>query len=242
MIVGFAAETGSLERAREKAERKGVDLLVANDVAEEGSGFGTDTNRVTIVVPGEPDEPWPMLTKAQVANRLLDRMVALRSGNRPPRVHHWQQHERHKPANAGSEVRQARSPRDRRGHRQDVCRRPANRDDHRLRLPDRADRGRGWDPDDPRRRLAGHGHARLRRDGPRDDGRDAPPREGRGARHAPLAGRCGHAVPELRRDDRGVARARRPIHQRGRRAGSQGRGRRSQRADHRDDCSRRASR
>ncbi|MGI8928501.1 MAG: bifunctional phosphopantothenoylcysteine decarboxylase/phosphopantothenate--cysteine ligase CoaBC [Candidatus Limnocylindrales bacterium] len=79
VIVGFAAETGSLERAREKAERKGVDLLVANDVAEEGSGFGTDTNRVTIVVPGEPDEPWPMMSKVAVARRLLDRIVALRA-------------------------------------------------------------------------------------------------------------------------------------------------------------------
>ena len=38
VIVGFAAETGTLDRAREKAERKGVDLLVANDVAEAGSG------------------------------------------------------------------------------------------------------------------------------------------------------------------------------------------------------------
>ena len=45
---GFAAETGSLERAAEKLRRKGVDLLVANDVAEPGSGFGTETNRVTI--------------------------------------------------------------------------------------------------------------------------------------------------------------------------------------------------
>lgn len=79
VIVGFAAETGSLVRAREKAERKGVDLLVANDVAEEGSGFGTDTNRVTIVVPGEPDEEWPMMSKAAVAGRLLDRMVGLRA-------------------------------------------------------------------------------------------------------------------------------------------------------------------
>jgi phosphopantothenoylcysteine decarboxylase/phosphopantothenate--cysteine ligase len=79
VIVGFAAETGSLERARDKAVRKGVDLLVANDVAEEGSGFGTDTNRVTIVVPGEPDEPWPLMSKAAVAGRLLDRMIAIRS-------------------------------------------------------------------------------------------------------------------------------------------------------------------
>ena len=78
VIVGFAAETGSLVRAREKAERKGVDLLVANDVAEEGSGFGTDTNRVTIIVPGEPDEEWPLMSKRHVADLLLDRVVAVR--------------------------------------------------------------------------------------------------------------------------------------------------------------------
>ena len=77
IVVGFAAETGSLERARDKAERKGVDLLVANDVAEEGSGFGTDTNRVTIVVPGEPDDQWPLMSKRLVADRLWDRVVAL---------------------------------------------------------------------------------------------------------------------------------------------------------------------
>ena len=79
VIVGFAAETGSLERAREKAERKGVDLLVANDVSEEGSGFGTDTNRVTIIVPGEPDDAWPLMSKVSVAGRLLDRIMAIRS-------------------------------------------------------------------------------------------------------------------------------------------------------------------
>src|SRR5204863_274534 len=48
-LVGFAAETGSIERAAEKLRRKGIDLLVANDVAEEGSGFGTDTNHVWIL-------------------------------------------------------------------------------------------------------------------------------------------------------------------------------------------------
>ncbi len=78
-MVGFAAETGSLARAREKAERKGVDLLVANDVSEKGSGFGTDTNRVTIVVPGEPDEEWPQMSKRQVAERLFDRLIELKS-------------------------------------------------------------------------------------------------------------------------------------------------------------------
>jgi phosphopantothenoylcysteine decarboxylase / phosphopantothenate---cysteine ligase len=78
VIVGFAAETGSLARAPQKAIRKGVDLLVANDVAEPGSGFGTDTDRVTLIAPGAEPESWPQLTKAEVAERLLDRVVALR--------------------------------------------------------------------------------------------------------------------------------------------------------------------
>jgi hypothetical protein len=55
---------------------KGVDLLVANDVAEDGSGFGTDTNRVTIYQPGAEPDPWPMLTKREVADRLLDLVAA----------------------------------------------------------------------------------------------------------------------------------------------------------------------
>jgi phosphopantothenoylcysteine decarboxylase/phosphopantothenate--cysteine ligase len=77
VLVGFAAETGSLDRAAEKAERKRVDLLLANDVLAEGSGFGTDTNRVTLIVPGRDPEPWPLLGKRQVADRLLDRVAAL---------------------------------------------------------------------------------------------------------------------------------------------------------------------
>jgi len=82
VFVGFAAETGSLERAREKAARKGVDLLVANDVAEEGSGFGTDTNRVTLIVPGAEDEQWPLMSKRQVADMLWDRIAAVRAERR----------------------------------------------------------------------------------------------------------------------------------------------------------------
>jgi phosphopantothenoylcysteine decarboxylase/phosphopantothenate--cysteine ligase len=78
VLVGFAAETGSLERAPGKAARKRVDLLVANDVSEAGSGFGTDTNRVTVIAPGETPEPWPLLTKLEVAHRLLDRALAVR--------------------------------------------------------------------------------------------------------------------------------------------------------------------
>ncbi len=80
IVVGFAAETGSLDRAPDKAARKGVDLLVANDVSEPGSGFGTDTNRVTIIAPDAVPEPWPQLSKSQVAHRLLDRIVGMRAG------------------------------------------------------------------------------------------------------------------------------------------------------------------
>jgi phosphopantothenoylcysteine decarboxylase/phosphopantothenate--cysteine ligase len=75
VIVGFAAETGSLVRAADKLEHKGLDLLVANDVAEPGSGFGTETNRVTLLAADGPAEAWPLLTKREVADRLLDRLV-----------------------------------------------------------------------------------------------------------------------------------------------------------------------
>jgi phosphopantothenoylcysteine decarboxylase/phosphopantothenate--cysteine ligase len=77
ILVGFAAETGSLGRAPEKAARKGVDLLVANDVSRPGSGFGTETNEVTLITPGQPPEPWPSMSKRAVADRLLDRVLAL---------------------------------------------------------------------------------------------------------------------------------------------------------------------
>ena len=76
VLVGFAAETGSLDRAAGKLRSKGVDLLVANDVAEPGSGFGTDTNRVSILDAGGTREDLPLLSKREVADRILDRIAA----------------------------------------------------------------------------------------------------------------------------------------------------------------------
>jgi phosphopantothenoylcysteine decarboxylase/phosphopantothenate--cysteine ligase len=72
--VAFAAETGSLERAADKLRRKGADLLVANDVAEPGSGFGTETNRVSILAADGSREDLPLMSKRDVADRLLDRV------------------------------------------------------------------------------------------------------------------------------------------------------------------------
>ncbi|HEX7099758.1 MAG TPA: bifunctional phosphopantothenoylcysteine decarboxylase/phosphopantothenate--cysteine ligase CoaBC [Acidimicrobiia bacterium] len=77
--VGFAAETGGVERAIEKAKRKGVDLMVYNDVTSPGSGFGTDTNQITLIEPDGTVDRWPQLPKTEVASRLLD-IVARRLG------------------------------------------------------------------------------------------------------------------------------------------------------------------
>jgi phosphopantothenoylcysteine decarboxylase/phosphopantothenate--cysteine ligase len=75
VLVGFAAETGSLDRAAAKLASKGVDLLVANDVSEPESGFGTDTNRVTILDRAGAREELPLLPKREVADRILDRIA-----------------------------------------------------------------------------------------------------------------------------------------------------------------------
>jgi phosphopantothenoylcysteine decarboxylase/phosphopantothenate--cysteine ligase len=77
VLVGFAAETGDLDRAAAKLRAKRVDLLVANDVTEPGSGFGTSTNRVTIFAADGGAEPLPLLPKRVVADRILDRVAAL---------------------------------------------------------------------------------------------------------------------------------------------------------------------
>jgi phosphopantothenoylcysteine decarboxylase/phosphopantothenate--cysteine ligase len=72
--VGFAAETGGVERAIDKAKHKKVDLLVYNDVTEPGSGFGTDTNRVVLIAGDGSTTELPLLTKREVAERLWDRI------------------------------------------------------------------------------------------------------------------------------------------------------------------------
>jgi phosphopantothenoylcysteine decarboxylase/phosphopantothenate--cysteine ligase len=78
VVVGFAAETEDVERhAAEKLRQKGCDLIVANDVSEAGSGFGTDTNRVVLLARDGSVERLPLLNKEEVAERILDRARAL---------------------------------------------------------------------------------------------------------------------------------------------------------------------
>ena len=78
LVVGFAAESHDvLAAARRKLERKGCDLIVANDVSRADAGFDVDTNAVSFVWPGGEVEELPLLSKAEVAAQLLDRVEKL---------------------------------------------------------------------------------------------------------------------------------------------------------------------
>jgi phosphopantothenoylcysteine decarboxylase/phosphopantothenate--cysteine ligase len=78
VLVGFAAQTEDLEAAgREKLQRKHLDLLVANEVGREGTGFGSETNRAAILSADGQDEPVREWTKAELAAAICDRLVKL---------------------------------------------------------------------------------------------------------------------------------------------------------------------
>jgi len=75
-LVGFAAETENLEEnALSKLERKNADMIVANNVAKPGAGFGVDTNIVTIFRKDGKSISLPQLNKGEVANQILDFIV-----------------------------------------------------------------------------------------------------------------------------------------------------------------------
>ncbi len=76
--VGFAAETENLIRnARAKVNSKNLSLIAANDVTKEGSGFGTDTNQITLIDETGRAEELPLLPKYEVGHRILDRVIGL---------------------------------------------------------------------------------------------------------------------------------------------------------------------
>lgn len=78
VFVGFAAETNDiLAHARDKLARKNLDMIVANDVTRPGAGFDVDTNIVTLITK-DGQEALPMMSKAEVAQRILDRALTLR--------------------------------------------------------------------------------------------------------------------------------------------------------------------
>jgi len=77
VIVGFAAETNdAIEHGRRKLTRKGVDLVVLNDVTTPGAGFDHDTNEVTLLTESETVE-LPLISKRAVAQAVLDKVLSL---------------------------------------------------------------------------------------------------------------------------------------------------------------------
>ncbi len=75
-LIGFAAETGDLKgEAERKLKSKNLDLLAANDISMEGSGFGTGTNRMYVLDAAGRQESWPQLPKTEVAWRLWDHLL-----------------------------------------------------------------------------------------------------------------------------------------------------------------------
>jgi len=81
ILVGFAAETEELlKHAREKLTGKNLDMIVANDVTQEGAGFDGDTNIVRLMTADGGVEELPQMTKGEVAEALLDRIANLLPG------------------------------------------------------------------------------------------------------------------------------------------------------------------
>ena len=80
--VGFAAESGDvIANAKQKLEKKQLDIIIANDITDKDSGFGVDTNKVSLISRDGKVEDLPLLTKREVADKILDRVVKLFSSN-----------------------------------------------------------------------------------------------------------------------------------------------------------------
>jgi phosphopantothenoylcysteine decarboxylase/phosphopantothenate--cysteine ligase len=81
LVVGFAAETERVvENARDKLTRKNLDAIVANDLTQDGAGFDTDTNVITLLARDrEQPSTLPLMSKLDAAHRILDEVVRLRS-------------------------------------------------------------------------------------------------------------------------------------------------------------------
>ncbi len=79
--VGFAAESEDMvANAKQKLEKKKLDMIVANDITDKDSAFGSDTNKVTLISRDGKIDNLPLLTKREVADRILDKVVGLLKG------------------------------------------------------------------------------------------------------------------------------------------------------------------
>jgi len=79
IVVGFAAETNDvIGYARSKMEKKGLDIVVANDITKPGAGFNADTNIATIITRNGGETDLPLMAKREMADRILDEVAVMR--------------------------------------------------------------------------------------------------------------------------------------------------------------------
>ncbi len=79
MVIGFAAETNNvIEYARSKLKKKNLDMVIANDITKKGAGFNTDTN-IAAIITGENEISLPIMSKRELADKILDEVVKLRA-------------------------------------------------------------------------------------------------------------------------------------------------------------------
>jgi phosphopantothenoylcysteine decarboxylase/phosphopantothenate--cysteine ligase len=78
VVVGFAAESRDLiENASEKLQSKNLDFIAANDISASDAGFGTDTNRVTLLFADGAKETLPLMSKSEVAGKIIEHITRL---------------------------------------------------------------------------------------------------------------------------------------------------------------------
>ena len=79
LLIGFAAETGNLDaNAEKKLREKNLDMIVANDVTKQGSGFDGDTNIATIIDRRGATHSLPLMSKDELADQIFDHLLTLR--------------------------------------------------------------------------------------------------------------------------------------------------------------------
>lgn len=78
LVIGFAAESRDLiENARNKMRSKNLDMIAANDISSPGSGFGVDTNRLTLLYADGRKETLPLMSKVEAAETIVERVAVL---------------------------------------------------------------------------------------------------------------------------------------------------------------------
>ncbi len=77
-LIGFALETeDELSNARQKLQKKNLDMIVLNSLKDEGAGFGTDTNKITLLIPHQPPQAFPLKSKEAVAEDIISAIQKL---------------------------------------------------------------------------------------------------------------------------------------------------------------------